>query len=202
MTHAGAKAAVALAAMAVAGVAGIPAVAAVGLAALALVPPRRALAVAVAGAVFVAWNAGLMHLALGDAAVGARAGLRGAAMFAVGAAFVARTAPREALAALGRFPRVAVALAAVLRMSPDVGREARRLSDAARLKGVAPLARARLAVPLVVGAARRGERFGDALALAGFPAPHARYRRPPWRRTDTVVVLLAVVGALGVVAWT
>lgn len=209
--HPGAKAALLLAFAATATLAPLPVVAAVLVGALAVLARPRAIArVLLMGAVLVAMDALVLRLALGDAMLGVRAGVRGTVLLALGFAFAARTTSWEVLAALGRWPRAAVALAAVMRMAPDVGASARRLDEAARLRGASRLARARLVVPLVVASARRGERFGDALRLAGFPSATPRYRRPPWRAPDVVVVgaAVAVVAALafalsrGAAAWT
>lgn len=202
--HPGAKAALLLAFAAVATLAPLPAVAVVlAGAVVALADLRRVRNVLLMGALLVAMDALVLHLALGDAALGARVGARGAALLALGFAFAARTSSWEALAALGRFPRLAVALAAVLRMAPDVAASARRLDEAARLRATPRLARARLVVPLVVASVRRGERFGDALRLAGFPSRAPRYRRPAWRAADVAVVALSfAVVAAGVALWT
>ncbi|HLE96186.1 MAG TPA: hypothetical protein VI997_02345 [Candidatus Thermoplasmatota archaeon] len=204
MIHPAARLALAVAATATLLVAPLSAVAGLGVASLGLQRTWRAAArLTVAAIILAASNAVVLRVALGTWEPGVVAGARGAALLAVAGAFVARTAPWEIVAGLGRFPRAAVMLSAVLRMAPVVAEDARRLHDAGRLKGMTRLRRARLAAPLLVQTVLRGAAFGDALALAGFPSSSPRYRRPPWGALDVAVGAgaLAIVALVGVVAW-
>jgi len=117
-------------------------------------------------------------------------------------AYQATTPPRDVLAALRRFPRLALVWASTLRFLPHVQNDLRTLVDTQRLRGRAiptgalrgAVAAAPLAAPLVVRTVRRGHLFQEALQVSGYDPRQGRtpYERLPWTVADTLVALAAV----------
>ncbi len=113
---------------------------------------------------------------------------------------VARVAPRSALVC---------ALAA--RLMPTLERDARAISETARLRGVALAdgrwtARARqaapLALPLLASSLERGLDVAEAMAARGYGSGgRSRLREAPWVRAEWIVLVLgAALAALGALA--
>jgi hypothetical protein len=156
------------------------------------------------GAVSLAANLVLFGLFGPDHAAGIRlagaATLRLAAVAAVNLGWLAHVPMERLLDGLRLPPRVAGTLAAVALCARDVGRDALRLVDAARLDGAWPAgrwARARTAASLVpallVASVRRAETRREALRLAG------QDLAPAW--TPVVAVgALALAGRFALVA--
>lgn len=135
-------------------------------------------------------------------AAGAAAAARVLATVALAAAIFAWADPDRMLAGLGRVaPRSALVSALAARLVPTLGRDARAISETARLRGVAltsgpRLQRARaaapLALPLVGSALERGLDVAEAMAARGYG--EARRTRLPERRRDageTITLVLA-----------
>lgn len=217
--HAGAKVALATGFLAAAVLAPPPALVAVGGAAALLLLASRsrlafkgallALPVALVTAVILALTAPagdavrVAGVAFYSASFlsGVVAGARFAVSIATALWAAEATPPREALALLARWPRVAVPAAAVARLAPDLVRDARAVAEARRLRGLATggaVGRARevsaLLPPLVVRAARRGVAAEDALRAAGYDAraPRTAYDGRPFAAADWAAVAAAV----------
>lgn len=138
-------------------------------------------------------------------AAGAAAAARVLATVALAAAIFAWADPDRMLAGLGRVaPRSALVAALAARLVPTLARDARAISETARLRGVAltsgpRLQRARaaapLALPLVGSALERGLDVAEAMAARGYG--EARRTRLPERRRDAgEVITLALAAAL------
>lgn len=142
---------------------------------------------------------------------GASAAARVVATIALAAAIFAWADPDRMLAGLGRVaPRSALVTALAARLVPTMRRDARAISETARLRGVAltsgpRLQRARaaapLALPLVGSALERGLDAAEAMAARGYG--EGRRTRLPERRRDAGewVALLLAVALVPVVAW-
>lgn len=141
-------------------------------------------------------------------AAGAAAAARVLATVALAAAIFAWADPDRMLAGLGRMaPRSALVSALAARLVPTLGRDARAISETARLRGMAltsgprlqrAKAAAPLALPLVGSALERGLDVAEAMAARGYG--EARRTRLPERRRDAgEVVTLALAVALAVV---
>jgi uncharacterized membrane protein len=163
-------------------VAPLPAVAALAILGATAARHRRALFAF--GAVSLTVNALLFGLANPDHAAGLRlagaATLRLVAVAAVNLGWLARVPMERLLDGLRLPPRAAGTLAAVALCARDVGRDALRLVDAARLDGAWPhggwpraRAAAGLLPALLVASVRRAETRREALRLAGQDLPAA-----------------------------
>lgn len=142
---------------------------------------------------------------------GAAAAARVLATITLAAALFAWADPDRMLAGLGRVaPRSALVAALAARLVPTLRRDARAISETARLRGVAlttgpRLQRARaaapLALPLVGSALERGLDVAEAMAARGYG--ETRRTRLPERPRDPgerIVMGLSLVLAL-IVAW-
>lgn len=146
-------------------------------------------------------------------AAGAAAAARAFATIALAAAIFAWADPDRMLAGLGRVaPRSALVSALAARLVPTMARDARAISETARLRGVRlttgpRMARARaaapLALPLVGSALERGLDVAEAMAARGYG--EGRRTRLPERQIDggeraTLVIglLLAIAVAAGI----
>jgi energy-coupling factor transport system permease protein len=142
---------------------------------------------------------------------GASAAARVVATIALAAAIFAWADPDRMLAGLGRVaPRSALVTALAARLVPTMRRDARAISETARLRGVAltsgpRLQRARaaapLALPLVGSALERGLDAAEAMAARGYG--EGRRTRLPERRRDAGewIALVLAVALVPVVAW-
>lgn len=142
---------------------------------------------------------------------GAAAAARVLATVALAAALFAWADPDRVLAGVGRVaPRSALVSALAARLVPTLRRDARAISETARLRGIVlttgpRMARARraapLALPLVGSALERGLDVAEAMAARGYG--EGRRTRLPERamdRGERVTLAVAVVFA-GLVAW-
>lgn len=142
---------------------------------------------------------------------GAAAAARVLATVALAAALFAWADPDRVLAGVGRVaPRSALVSALAARLVPTLRRDARAISETARLRGIVlttgpRMARARraapLALPLVGSALERGLDVAEAMAARGYG--EGRRTRLPERamdRGERVTLALAVLFA-GLVAW-
>jgi cobalt/nickel transport system permease protein len=175
----------------------------VGLAALAALPFVVLNALLVGGTPLAAL--GPLALSQEGFALGLRFGGRG--LLAVLAALwvVRTTTPREALHALRRWPRLAVALAGALRFAPLAAEDVARAREAQQLRGRAAPTGARgmaaLMVPVMVGTVRRGRTLQEALDLAAFGSGPRTVR--PSSTLGALDLALAAMGLalLGLAAW-
>jgi len=133
---------------------------------------------------------------------GLRFGGRGVLAAALGLWMLATTHPREAAAALQRWPTLAVAAAGTLRFAPLAAQDWRRIREAQALRGHAMRTRWRsaaadavpLLVPLFVATVRRGRALQEALDAAAFGSgPRTQRAGAKWRWNDAA---LACLGAL------
>ena len=143
---------------------------------------------------------------------GAAAAARVLATVALAAALFAWADPDRMLAGVGRVaPRSALVSAIAARLVPTLRRDARAISETARLRGIVlttgpRMARARraapLALPLVGSALERGLDVAEAMAARGYG--EGRRTRLPERRMDIGErMTLALTGILAVVVgWT
>jgi energy-coupling factor transport system permease protein len=139
-----------------------------------------------------------------ELAAGAAASARVLGTIALAAALFAWADPDRMLAGLGRVaPRSALVSALAARLVPTMRRDARAISETARLRGVAltsgpRMARARaaapLALPLVGSALERGLDVAEAMAARGYG--EGRRTRLPERALDTGERVTLAIGLL------
>ena len=144
-------------------------------------------------------------------AAGAAAAARVLATIALVAALFAWADPDRMLAGLSRVaPRSALVSALAARLVPTMRRDARAISETARLRGVAltsgpRIRRARaaapLALPLVGSALERGLDVAEAMAARGYgEGPRTRLPERPADSGERAALVLGVVLSV-VVAW-
>lgn len=146
-----------------------------------------------------------------ELAAGAAAAARVLATIALAAGVFAWADPDRMLAGLGRVaPRSALVSALAARLVPTLRRDARAISETARLRGVAltsgpRMARARagapLALPLVGSALERGLDVAEAMAARGYGEGRRTRLRERAMDPGEVITLIAAVLLAGVVGW-
>jgi energy-coupling factor transport system permease protein len=109
------------------------------------------------------------------------------------------------VAAAGAARRSALAVALATRLVPSLERDAVRLAESVRGRGVrleGARGYATLLSPLVAGSLERASGLAEAMEARGFGRPHpTRAPRPPWSRRDRLAIPLAVLIVLVAVLW-
>jgi len=143
---------------------------------------------------------GALDVTLEATLYGAVLGLRALVLLGAFALYSAAVDPDEVLRGLRRLShRSALTATLTTRMVPVLARDARRLSDAQRARGV-PVARAAVLRAVVAGALERAVDVAATLEVRGYAAAVAPPRRVrPWSRHD-LAFLLAGVALLALTA--
>lgn len=139
---------------------------------------------------------------LGEAALN---GLRLVALCLAFAAYALLLDHDRLVASAGAARRSALAVALATRLVPSLERDAVRLAESIRGRGVqldGARGYATLLSPLVAGSLERATGLAEAMEARGFGRSHpTRAPRPPWSRRDHAAIPLAALLVLVAVLW-